>query len=281
MTTPSVPFKRVLTPPKQQGGITTLGPDVKALKRVVSRSGNWPWQEFNQQYTNIFALGEKNKVGAAKKGLGGVVRLQNSLGFTGTGVWTEKTHEATLSLTVPQGLPHAGEFIWDQTSINQYNGYEDLTAAQKIVQDIFKWWQYLVTNDPAWHYLQQRPVFDLIKGYSPPLLPGYSDCSGTAIYCAWLGGAKSPDVHYGFSGYGNTDSLIDGGFQIAESEISKYAPNYYVLAFYGPHTWDTEHVTCVKSASEIFSHGQESDPRIYNTIHYRTDFLQVRAYPVI
>lgn len=275
-----VPFKRVLTPPGTSTKIET-GADVLALKRVVSRSGCWPWQEFNQQYTNIFAEG-LFKNGKKVAGNGGVKQFQKNLGLkNANGVWDEITHNLSLDYKVPSKLPHGGEWIWDQFSINQYQGFADLTAAQEIVAEIFKWWDYLVTNEPAWHYLQQRPIYDLIKRFKPPQLPGYSDCSGTAIYCAWLGGAISPDVHFGYSGYGNTDSLVTGGFQIAESEIAKYAPNYYVLCFYGAHDWQTEHVTCVKDASHVYSHGQESDPRVYNTIHYRSDFLQLRAYPVI
>lgn len=274
-----VPFKRVLNPPVGETIIT--GSDVKALKRVVSRSGNWQWQEFNQQYTSVFAKGYKKKIGGYVKGEGGVAKFQSVLGLPQTGIWDLKTHNKSLTYKVPKDLPHAGEWIWDQFAQNQYNGQVVMTAAQKIVAEIFHWWQYLVDNDPAWHYAEVRPIYELVQKWNPPHLPGTSDCSGTSIYMAFVGGAISPDVHYGFSGAGNTDSLVTGGFQIAEADIAKYCQNYYVLAFYGPHDWDTSHVTAVKSASENYSHGKEDDPTMYNSIHYRSDFLQLRAYPVI
>lgn len=273
MAAPVVKFKRALYPPSHKGG-SHDGSDVIAVKRAISRAGFWPWQEFDDTYSAGFANGNKSG--------GGVKDFQKTTGITpATGFYGSATHTALLSARVPAGSPHAGEWVWDQSAINLYNGFVDMTAAQQIVASIFGWWDWLVARNPDVHYLQARPVLELTERNNPPKIPMYCDCSGTTIYCAWLGGAISPDIIYGYSGYGNTDSLIKGGFQIQESEIAQYCQDYLVLSFYGESVWNTDHVTNVRSASQNYSHGKESDPSVYNTIHYRPDFLQLRAYNVI
>lgn len=279
-----VPFKRPLYPP-DSGKPSTPGEDVQAVKRAVSRAGYWPWAEFDQQYSNGFSHGRKDPngpQGVITKRWGGVAGLQRRLGIQATGYWGKATHEASLKMRVPQGLPHEGEFIWDQAAINQYTGYADMTAAEEIVADIFTWWDKLVANESLWHYSQQRPIQPLRDREDPPKPPGYLDCSGTFIYCAWLAGAMSPDPRFNYSGYGNTGSLADGGFAITQAQLSKYVKDHYVAAFYGSAWWATSHICAVKSATEVYSMGNEHAPEKKDSYKWSSPpFLGLRAYRVI
>ncbi len=283
MTKLIVPFERPLYPPSFVGEVTKPGNDIKAVKRPVSRMGLWPWGEFDDVYYEGFSKGHKNKLGKPIKGEQGVAGLQRILGIQATGYWGKPTHEASLTLRVPNGLPHEGEFIWDQSAINLYNGFEDLSPAENLVKDIFGWWDWLVAREPSVHYDQGRPINIIYRGERPPKLPLSEDCSGTFISCAWLAGAKTPDPWYGYKGYGSTDSLVHGGIPINESQISAYCKTHYVAAFYGTAVWDTHHVVAVKDANTIYSHGREAGPEIIrNNLHYHTyQLVAIRAYPVI
>lgn len=277
----NVPLERVLYPPDDPHPATTKGDDIKAVKRIVSRAGFWPWQEFDKEYSNVFAHGQK-KAGKPIKGKEGVAGLQKSLRLKPDGIWDDEVHYKSLKLKVPKGKIHYGEFIWDQFALNLYKGFDDLSSAEQLVVDIFEWWDYLVAREPQVHYDQGRPINIIRYGNKPPKMPISEDCSGTFIGCAWLAGAKSPDRSYGYSGSGNTDSLIDGGFNIRVSDIEKYCKKYYIGGFYGPSPWDTTHVVAVKSPTQIYSHGREGGPEIRNNIYYHPQpLIAVKAYDVL
>lgn len=268
-------LERALYPPSAGKGVFH-GDDVLALKRVVSRAGFWPWQEFDDVYSGAFALG-KNAPG--EQGMAG---WQKHLGIQSSGNYGVATHQAGLKDRVRPGLPHSGDRVWDQYSINLYRGFEDTTAAEKIVTDIFSWWQWMVAREPAIHYSQARPIQPLRDREDPPKIPSDLDCSGTVIYCAWLADALSPDISFGYSGNGWTGSLIAGGQWISVSDIDQMAREHYVLGFYGPSKWNTKHVTAFRSTRQIYSMGNEGAPEMYTSMSQgRQDFLGVKAYPVI
>jgi hypothetical protein len=101
------------------------------------------------------------------------------------------------------------------------------------------------------------------------------DCSGAVEYTNWLGGGKPLD-NGGHKGYSNTYSQIKYGKEISEAQINNYAASgFLVLCFYS----NPDHVVAVKSRTEVYSHGQESGPAKYDTIHYRTP-ASIRAYEV-
>jgi hypothetical protein len=274
--------KRDLYPPDAGKG-TFQGEDVLALKATVSRFGCWPWGEFDEAYSNAFAHGQKNSKGGIIKGHEGMAGVQRVLKISpSSGFYGKGTHEALLNTHIRKGLAHAGDRTWNQNSINLYQGFQDHTAAERIVIEIFSWWDWLVAREGLWHYEQIRPIPELYQRHDPPHLPSYGDCSGTSILCAWLGGALSPDRLYGFSGSGNTGSLSISGFRISTKDIDKYARNHYVLAFFGPWIANTKHVIACKSSTRFYSHGHESAPEIYtNILGGRRDLTEVRAYQVI
>lgn len=272
-------IERPLYAPSAGKGAFT-GDDVLALKGVVSRAGFWPWQEFDPVYSERFAKGVFQD-GKLVKGSEGMAGWQRHLGVQGSGNYGTGTHTAGLNSRIRVGVEHAGERTWDQYRINLYRGYDDRTAAEKIVTDIFSWWDWLTAREPSVHYSQARPIQPLYSREDPPQLPTTLDCSGAVIYMAWLADAKSPDVTFGYNGNGWTGSLIQSGDWISLSEVNTVAKDHYVLAYFGPSKWNTKHMTAVKSLTRSYSHGKEADPNIYDTVAYRHDFLGVKAYPVI
>jgi len=97
------------------------GPDVEAYKRTVSRAGRWPWQPFDDAFSNAFAHGSSGNV--KDTGIAGIQRQQ---GIDDTG-WIGKTTFNTLrSIVIPTGLPHAGEMAMDATSVALINDAWDM-----------------------------------------------------------------------------------------------------------------------------------------------------------
>jgi hypothetical protein len=89
------------------------GPDVIAYKRTVSRLGRWPWQHFDDAYSNGFAHG-KPPGNVSDSGVAGVQRQAKISPDSG---WIGKqTFNLLRSARVPEGLPHAGEMAMDATS---------------------------------------------------------------------------------------------------------------------------------------------------------------------
>jgi hypothetical protein len=260
--TPKVDFKRVL-----QKGVDP-GTDIRAVKRAISRHGEWPWTQFD----NIWHTGKGSFSQV------GLKNFQKHKGLEVDGIYGEKTHAALLKSRVPADHVHAGEWCFDQTSINLYNGYQDYSAAEKIVKAIFKWWRCAEGVAGSWHYSQWRP-FDFDAKCDAG---GRSDCSGMTIQAAHGAGAKSPDIVCGYSGYGNTDSLRRGGIPISTSDVIRYCKDHYVLAFYGPSWSETDHVIAGEAPNIWHSNGNENAPEIWNGVYdTRLNFLGCRSYQVI
>jgi hypothetical protein len=263
-------------PPLQIG---TKGDKVLAAKIVTSRAGFWKWGEFDDVYYKAFADGK----GRAKN-TSGVRGLQRWLGIGADGVWGPATHNATLGKTIPKGLPHSGDPLWDAHAIALYKGGSDepvLSNRESLVKAIYGWWDWMVARTAQIGYSQNRPMRELANKHKPPNLPFLEDCSATFIYCAFLAGAKSPDNTCGFTGYGYTGTLIKSGIWISENDLEKYQRTYYIGALYGPSVYNTTHISAVKSASQVYSMGNDRAPEMWRT--YRPswmNFLQLRAYPV-
>jgi hypothetical protein len=103
-------FPRPLYPPDaaEHGKAPSVdGPDVEAYKRTIARAGRWPWQPFDQSFSNGFAHGKSGNVG--ETGVAGVQRQQD---LDDTGWIGEKTFNTLRSIRVPTG-PHAGEMAMD------------------------------------------------------------------------------------------------------------------------------------------------------------------------
>ena len=94
----TVPFVRTLFPPsspeKSEADI-----DVEAVKRAISRAGFWPWQEFDQAYSEMFA---RNGVG----------KFQKAVGLKVDRVYGKATHD---KLRAAKAKDHPGEWAFDAT----------------------------------------------------------------------------------------------------------------------------------------------------------------------
>ena len=280
----TLPLERILYPPDYPGKpAPENGDDIKAIKRVVSRAGFWPWGEFNKIYSDEFAHGVINKkTGKPFKGREGVAGFKGSMGLKSDGIWNENAHLKSQVIRVPKPKIHAGELAWDQFAYNLYKGYEWLTPAEEMLEDIYSWWDWMVGKEPSIYYSQTRPIPMIRAGTKPPKLPFWGDCSGTFIGAAWLAGAKSPDTRYGYSGAGNTDSLIQSGTRISVAQIPQYCKTKYIGAFYGDSSWDTDHIVAVKNATTMYSMGRDAGPEIIHNIHYHPKpLIAVVAYDVL
>jgi len=116
---PMVPvpgFPRSVYPPDAKGYEPSPdGPDILAYKRTVSRAGRWPWQKFDDSYSNGFAHG---KAGGNVPD-SGVAGVQRQLSISpDTGYIGEATFNGLRSIIIPSPLPHAGEYAMDVTAQN-------------------------------------------------------------------------------------------------------------------------------------------------------------------
>jgi len=122
-------FPRVLYSPDAaaQGKQPSVdGPDVVAYKRTVSRAGRWPWQAFDDAYSNGFAHGKAG----GNVGDSGVAGVQRQQGIDATGWVGEATFNTLRSIVIPDGLPHAGEMAMDATAAQLVDqAYERFHAA--------------------------------------------------------------------------------------------------------------------------------------------------------
>jgi hypothetical protein len=111
-------FPRPVYPPdsSKQGKVpSTDGPDIEAYKRTVSRAGRWPWQKFDESFSNPFSHG-KSGGNVGDSGVAGIQRQQNMEPDTG---WIgEQTFNTLRSIKIPKGLPHAGQMAMDVTAQN-------------------------------------------------------------------------------------------------------------------------------------------------------------------
>jgi hypothetical protein len=117
-------FPRPLYPPDaaEHGKKPSMnGPDVEAYKRTVSRAGRWPWQEFDEAYSNGFAHGTGPNV--IDTGVAGVQRQQD---IDDSGWLGKATFNTLRSIRVPDGKPHAGEMAMDGYAADLINEAWDL-----------------------------------------------------------------------------------------------------------------------------------------------------------
>jgi len=105
-------FPRPLYPPdaSEKGKQPSIdGPDVIAYKRTVSRAGRWPWQTFDDSFSNAFSHGD----GTGNVGGSGVAGVQRQQKIDDSGWIGEATFKTLRSIRVPEGSPHAGEMAMD------------------------------------------------------------------------------------------------------------------------------------------------------------------------
>lgn len=263
------PLPRSLYPPSAGKG-SFSGPDVIAYKRAVSRAGRWPWQEFDDAYSNAFSRGNGGNVGDT-----GVAGFQRQMGIDDTGNMGSPTFDALNWSLVPQGLPNAGQPLFDQTAVNLLKeAAENAKPTPPNLDSFYDWLTILERDQASITYSQARPIQPLVDHENPPVYPTGIDCSGSLIYASWLAGLSSP-VPEGYSGYGNTGTMRSLGRRIDPSQVEEQAATQRVFAFYTR----PDHVVCVLGDGTVWSHGQESGPDYQPSIWYRSGFTECRTYP--
>jgi hypothetical protein len=263
---PQVQFPGPLYPPDSVSAgkrPSANSPFVVAVKRAVSRGGRWPWQQFDDIYSNAFSHGNSGNV--SKTGVAGV---QRQSGIDPTGWLGASTFEVLRTSLVPKGLPNEGQPLFDKIALDliaQANQPTE-TPADKAV----KYMQEAEAHEPVWHYTQARPYTGV--GVAPDQ-PHWNDCSGYAILIYDWAGWPDP-AHENFNGEGNTSYLANNTHVSGNYEVGD-------LAFYGDSWFSTDHVTICKKGGDALtslwsSHGQEGGPQERKLIYREpNDFLGV------
>ena len=118
-------FPRCVYPPSAANKGKTPskdGPDILAYKRTISRLGRWPWQEFDDHYSDRFALGNPSS-SVQDSGTAGFQRQQH---LDDTGWIGEKTFNSLRYALVPAEFQHGGEQAMDGKAINLLNQAYDM-----------------------------------------------------------------------------------------------------------------------------------------------------------
>lgn len=247
---PRVPFTRPLYGPHHKDG-PTVGRDVIAVKRALSRAGYLPWKKF----TATWSVGPSNAL----------VRFQREHGLPATGNYGQGAH-ATLVKTRAKHKPDEWAFdAYSAQIMRQWEPPHPPPTPRELVVDLALW-TYDIRDLIA--YSQTRPIYPIAHDLKPPLNPRYLDCSGHLKYCYWFALGRDLD---GLNAYGNTDTLILHGRHV---DISDVRPGDAI--FYDGH------VTLVISNNgagyiRVVSHGQSAGPLILPH-NYRTDFVGARDY---
>lgn len=163
---PAPGFPRPLYPPDADKGPSVDGPDVIAYKRTVSRAGRWPWQQFDDSFSNSFSHGKSGNVG--ETGVAGIQRQQK---IDPTGWIGKATFNTLRSIRIPEGLPHAGEMAMDVT-------------AQNLIAEA---WQMFQGVDPPTEVAKSAAIARLEKAIS---YLGYKESpagSNHTLFGSWYG----------------------------------------------------------------------------------------------
>lgn len=110
-------FPRPLYPPDASQPHSVDGSDIVAYKRTISRAGRWPWQTFDQDFSNPFSHG---KAGGQVKD-SGVEGIQRQQKMQANGYVDIATFNLMRSIVIPAGLPNAGQMAMDAYSVELVN----------------------------------------------------------------------------------------------------------------------------------------------------------------
>ena len=120
-----------------------------------------------------------------------------------------------------------------------------------------QWMNWALRNTASIHYAQSRPI--PLKAGKAHKLPLTTDCSGSTTICAYSAGLPDPNGRK-YNGTGYTGTLRDHCKEIKRSQL-----RVGDIIIYGRGTGT--HVVIVYNITDtdiiVFSHGQESGPRLY------------------
>jgi len=261
-----VPYPTNPNPPSvslpRQVKVGMSGDDVIAYKRAISRGGRWPWQQFDNYYSQNFSTGSSGNVKDT-----GVKGFQRQMKLTQDGIVGQQTFDAMRKAMIPKELANGGQPLFDSTCLNLLKGMKPPPSSsgdQKLVD----YAKASIANEPKIHYSQNRPMTHLGV---PPSKGFTCDCSGHATGCFYEAGYPDPNKS-GYNGYGWTGTLVSNPKCSAPYKIGD-------MGLYGTSESNTTHVvTCYvpgsANASCWVSHGSEGGPYSVQ-LYYRSDLVCV------
>jgi len=259
---PQVPFVRVLN----QG---TVGRDVIAVKRALSRAGyiEWPADgSFSPIWGPFAALSLK--------------RFERAKGLKQTGVYSYARHEA---LRKTHRRRSRTEWAFDDLSIQVLKG-EDITPYERVVARTLEAVDYAILHRDSISYEQIRPMPD--RAPYPPNIPYVADCSGFVTWAAHSGGWVQDPNYPVYSarrwdGHGYTGTLWTNGEPVNGLKSAKLCD----LVFYG-RPWlagGAAHVGMVRAIENgvvyIGHHGQDAGP--FNSRADYRSITGIRRYKLL
>jgi hypothetical protein len=216
----------------------TVGPDVRAIKRALVKSG----------HGRFIVLHNRMGWSAVRR----LKDFQRTHGLKVDGVYGGSTH-----LKLSKYFDAYGRSLMRKAPRQVAT-----TRRQGIVKAAI----YASQHRDVIHYTQSsarmQGVRDRIR---LPKVPRYEDCSSFVTWLYWLVGAPDPNGR-GYDGYGFTGTQITHGRRISTSQIRPGD-----LVFYGGWGgWSAPtHVAVYIGNGKIVSHGSESGPQVLN-MYYRS-----------
>jgi|SRR5215471_1066254 len=201
----TIQLPRPVYPPDAKGYTPSEpGDDITAYKRIISRGGRWPWQTFDNQFSNSFSHGKSGNV--SESGVAGYQRQMNigDSGYIGT-----TTFNSMRNARIPAGLPNAGQPLMDKTAID---------LLQKA------WNKYKGNAEPP----SSAPTSPLSRKQIPS--PNYSSRSGATVRLIVLHtaeGARTIEELGNFFGSSSSQVSSHTGIDDKDGVIGEYVKRDY------------------------------------------------------
>jgi cell wall-associated NlpC family hydrolase len=231
----------------------SIGKDVKAVKRALSRAGYIRWGGFTP-FLGPFAVRSLKRFQKAKR-------------LKADGVYGLATHNVLCKCKAKR---KPKEMAFDKYARSLMASWEDPNAEDTIRKEMVRVAMYAVAREPYIHYSQARPMVDMAP---PPNYPSVMDCSGFATWVYKSVGAPDPNGYSPeYPGWGYTGTQIAHGRKVEPKDLKPGD-----LVFYGRGS--VTHVAIYIGDGKVASHGSEGGPMVL-PMYYRSDFHHARTYPV-
>jgi hypothetical protein len=270
MPHPNIEFWRPMYGSHTRHGIT-VGGDVIAWKMALDRAGYFEhkyYLDYDHNYNKATVAGTKKF-------------QQHHAIDPASGNAGQRTFEAMLS-TRKKGS--TTEWAFSPTAERLYNEAREQgqipTEGDVAAFLVSVLWDMFQARD-AILYTQERPTYPIVRQIQDPRKARKLDCSGECNYSQWLAmmhfrgmGVVVPalDPVYGYTGYGNTWSIVKGGMRVQEKN-----------AQIGDCVWyhDYGHIARIVNLNPIsvVSMGSNIGP-LYLPLHYSTPD-EIRTFPLI
>lgn len=270
MPHPNIEFWRPMYGPQSRHGIT-VGGDVVAWKMALDRAGYFThryYLDYDHRYNLDTVAGTKE--------------FQKDHGIDPVSGNTGKATFDAMLATHKKGS--TTEWAFSPTATRIYNEARE-DGQKPTEEDVANflvsvlWDMYEYRN--AIGYTQLRPTYPIVHQIQDPRKARFLDCSGECNYSQWLAmmyyrskGIVVPPIDpvYGYTGYGNTWSIVKGGMRVQEKNAKIGDCAWY-------HGYG--HIARIVNLNPIsvVSMGSNRGP-LYLPLHYST-VNEIRTFPLI